>query len=379
VDVLSEVLRVVRLSGTIHLRGEFTRPWAFRSSSPDALPARLKPGAESITLLHVATSGRSWIACGSSPPIPIEAGDVIILARGDQHVMCSDLGLEPVPIKDIRAQLSPDRITVLEHGGGGEAARFVCGYLHSDQRFSHLLDALPALICVRVRSGSLILESVADGARIAEPITLEHEAGWWQAVIDHLIREATLPGPGNRAVLSRLSELLFMEVVRWQLTHATAGHRGWLAGLNDPQVGRVLNLLHAEPARSWTVEELAQRAAISRAGLASRFVELVGETPIQYLTGWRMHLARRLLSESTLSLAEIGSRVGYDSEAAFNRAFSRVVGSPPGAWRQAKALSQANEREQPDRKTTDATADCQYQAWARPAASAVRWWRRSEG
>jgi len=128
-----------------------------------------------------------------------------------------------------------------------------------------------------------------------------------------------------------------MEVLRWQLSYATKEHRGWLAGLNDLQVGRVLTLLHAEPAHSWTVEELAHRAAISRAALAKRFVDVVGETPIQYLTGWRMHLARRLLSESPLGLAEIASRVGYDSEAAFNRAFRRVVGIPPAGWRHAKA------------------------------------------
>jgi AraC-like DNA-binding protein len=145
-------------------------------------------------------------------------------------------------------------------------------------------------------------------------------------------------------VLARLSELLFMEVVRWQLSHATEGHGGWLAGLNDPQVGRAIALLHAEPARAWTVEELAQRAAISRAALAKRFVDLVDETPMQYLIGWRMHLARRLLGESTLGLTEIASRVGYDSEAAFNRAFRRVVGTPPATWRQAKAAAQRESR-----------------------------------
>jgi transcriptional regulator GlxA family with amidase domain len=159
---------------------------------------------------------------------------------------------------------------------------------------------------------------------------------WWRASIDRLNVEATRPGQGNRAVLARLSELLFMEVVRWQLSYISKGHGGWLAGLNDPQVGGALTLLHANPERPWTVEELAQQVASSRAALAKRFVDLVGETPIQYLAGWRMHLARRLLRESALSLAQIGSRVGYESEAAFNRAFRRVVGTPPAAWRQSK-------------------------------------------
>jgi hypothetical protein len=213
-DVLSEVLRVVRLSGAIHFRGEFTRPWAFMSSSPDMLPARLEPSAESITPFHVTTSGRSWLSRGKLPPVALEMGDVIVIPRGDQHVMASDPGLTPIPIKEIYAQPMRDRITVLKHGGGGEETGFICGYLHSDQRFSPLLDAMPAFLCIRVRNGALILEAAADDLRISKPITLEHDAGWWQASIDHLIREATRPGPGNRALLARLSELLFMEVVR---------------------------------------------------------------------------------------------------------------------------------------------------------------------
>jgi AraC family transcriptional regulator, alkane utilization regulator len=344
-DVLSEVLRVVRLSGAVHFRGQFTRPWAFMSSSPDMLPARLRPGAESITPFHVAISGRCWLTCGKFPPVALEAGDVIVLARGDQHVMASDPGLEPIPIKEIYAQPQQDRITVLSHGGGGEETGFICGYLYSDQRFAPLLDAMPAVLCIRVRSEALLLEAATDDLRMTKPIKVEHEAAWWQAAIAHLIREATQPGPGNRAVLGRLSEMLFMEIVRWQLSHVNEGRRGWLAGLNDPQVGRVLTLLHAEPARPWTVGELAKHAAMSRAALARRFVELIGETPMEYLIAWRMHLARRLLGESPLSLADIAARVGYNSEAAFNRAFRRVVGMPPVTWRQSRAISQQLENE----------------------------------
>jgi AraC family transcriptional regulator, alkane utilization regulator len=140
-DVLSEVLRVIRLSGAVHFIGKFTEPWAFMSSSPDMLPARLEPGAESITPFHVMVSGSCWLSCGKLPPIALETGDVFLIARGDQHVMASDLGLIPVPIKQIYAQPSRDEITVLRHGGGGEETRFICGYLHSDQRFSPLLDA----------------------------------------------------------------------------------------------------------------------------------------------------------------------------------------------------------------------------------------------
>ena len=153
--------------------------------------------------------------------------------------------------------------------------------------------------------------------------------------------------------------IAFLDVLRWQLSCATDARYGWLAGLNDPQVGKALTLLHAEPARPWTVEELAKRVAISRAGLAKRFVDLVGETPMQYLTGWRMHLARRLLIESPLGLAEIASRVGYDSEAAFNRAFRRVAGVPPASWRKTKASAGHTEDEPMDRDT--ATRDSRIQ------------------
>jgi AraC-like DNA-binding protein len=337
-DVLSEVLRVVRLSGAIHICAEFTRPWAILTSPPEMLASRLLLGAEAIIPFHIATAGGGWLSLGKVAPIAIEAGDVVVFARGAQHVLASGPNLTPVPIRDIYRP-SPGQITVLRHGGGGEASRFVCGFLHSDQRFGPLLDAMPALTCVRVRDGAIRLETFTETGRYAEPITLDQDPRWWTAAIDHLVSEAARPGPGNHVVLARLSELLFMEVVRWQLTYISEGRGGWLAGLDDRHVGRALSLLHAEPARAWTVEELAHEAAISRAAFAKRFADLVGEAPMQYLAGWRMHLARRQLRESTLGLAEIAARVGYESEAAFSRAFRRLVGVPPASWRQANAPS----------------------------------------
>jgi AraC family transcriptional regulator, alkane utilization regulator len=340
-DVLSEVLRVIRVSGAVHFNVEFMRPWSVMTTPPDLLASRLMPGAEAITLFHLATNAGCWIMWGKLDPIRIEPGDVLVFPRGDQHVMTSDPGMAPVPIASIFPKVQAEQITWVKHGGDGEGTRFVCGYLHSDQRFGPLLDAMPAFICVRVRDGRVVLDAFSETERYAEPVTLGQEAGWWQAATAQLIAEALRPGPGNRAMLARLSELLFMEVVRWQLTHVTEGRRGWLAGLNDPHVSRALTLLHAEPARSWTVEELADRAGISRAALGKRFVDLVGEAPMQYLAGWRMHLARRLLRDSSLSLAEIAARVGYESEASFNRAFSRLVGAPPGTWRQSKGGAEA--------------------------------------
>jgi AraC-like DNA-binding protein len=366
-DVLSEVLRVVRLSGAIHFCAEFSRPWAILTSPPEMLASRLVPGAEAVIPLHIATAGRCWLSWGKVDPIPIEVGDVVVFARGAQHILASEPGVRPVPIKDIYRP-SPDQITVLRHGGGGEECRFVCGFLHSDQRFGPLLDAMPSLTCVRVRDSALLLEAFTDTGRLAEPLTLDQDPQWWKAAIDHLVHETAKPGPGNRAVLARLSELLFMETVRWQLSYISEGRRGWLAGLNDTHVGRALSRLHAEPARPWTVEELAQQAGISRAALAKRFVHLVGETPMQYLASWRMHLARRQLRESTLGLAEIAARVGYESETAFSRAFRRLVGVPPATWRQANA----SQSDHANGSSTDKHNDLQLAGLASPAPPTSR-------
>ncbi len=335
-DVLSEVLRVVRISGAIHFCAEFTHPWAILSSPPEMLAGRLFPGAEAITPFHMATSGQCALSWGSVAPIAFEAGDVVVFARGAQHVLASQADIEPVPIKDIYRP-SSERIAVLQHGGGGMESRFICGFLHSDQRFAPLLDTMPALTIVRIRDGALLLEAYTDTGRYAEPVRLQESPGWWQAAIAHLESEASRSGPGNRAVLARLSELLFMEVLRWQLTYLSNGHSGWLAGLNDKHVGRALSLMHADPARPWTVDDLAREAGISRAALAKRFVDLVGDSPMQYLAGWRMHLARSLLRESNVGIAQLAARVGYESEAAFSRAFRRAVGIPPATWRDANA------------------------------------------
>ena len=339
-DVLSEVLRVVRLSGAIHFCGEFTQPWAFLSTEPHMTAARLKLPEGSVTQFHVCVDGNCWVTPGRLEPIRVEAGDVVIFPRGDQYVMGSDPALAPVPISEIYPQPMTDHVTTLKHGGGGTLTRFICGYLQSDQQFDPLLRSLPVVLWVRSRNGELVLETLDRTGKRAEPIDNTGEAEWWQASVRYLISETVQSGPGNRAVLARLAETLFVEVLRWQFRYAAHG-QGWLAGLADPQIGRVLSVLHALPNRPWTVNELATEAAMSRAVLAKRFVALVGQSPIQYLAEWRMHLARHLLRESTFAISEIAERVGYESEAAFSRAFRRLVGVPPAAWRQNRAQNKA--------------------------------------
>jgi AraC family transcriptional regulator, alkane utilization regulator len=334
-DVLSEVLRVVRLSGAVHFVGEFSEPWAFETSPPQMAAARLKVPEGSVTPFHVCMEGRCTVVSGGLPPVLIETGDVIVFPRGDQHVMASEAKIAPVPIQRIYSRPSTERITVLKYGGGGHVSRFICGYLQSDQQFDPLLSSLPAVLCVRARDGRILLETHDEGGSRLHTIERPRELEWWSATVRFLIGETAAPGPGNRAVLARLAESLFVELLRWLFRHSVRGH-GWLAGLRDPQVGRVLSLLHALPNRPWTVDELAREVGYSRAALAKRFRELVGQSPIQYLASWRMHLARDLLRESTLGIGEIAGRIGYESEAAFNRAFRRAVGLPPAAWRLSK-------------------------------------------
>jgi len=330
-DVLSEVLRVVRLSGAVHFIGEFSEPWAFETSPPQMAAARLKVPEGSVTPFHVCMEGRCTVVSGGLPPMFIEADDVIVFPRGDQHLMSGEVRIAPVPIHQIYSRPSTERITVLKHG----VSRFICGYLQSDQQFDPLLSSLPAVLCVRARGGTLRLETYDEGGSKVYLIDQPRELEWWSASVRFLIGETAAPGPGNRAVLARLAESLFVQLLRWLFQHSVRGH-GWLAGLHDPQVGRVLSLLHALPDRSWTVDELAREVGSSRATLARRFLELVGQSPIQYLASWRMHLARDLLRETTLGVGEVAGRIGYESEAAFNRAFRRAVGVPPAAWRLSK-------------------------------------------
>lgn len=339
-DVLSEALRVVRLSGAIHFLAELRHPWAFSSSSHEILAARLKLPHGSVTPFHVFIEGGCYVTSGEHQPVRVERGDVIIFPRADVHILASEIGLPPVPIKDIYSKPSREQITIVRYGGSGAPARFICGFLHLDQRFDPLLNSLPDVLCVRYRDTGLTLETLGRSGRTNLRFEHHREANWWSASLDYLINEVAAPEPGHHAMLARLTEALFVQVLRWQLRYAAENYGGWLAGLHDPQIGRVLALIHASPERAWTVDELAKAVAMSRAALAKRFVDLVDQSPIQYLAGWRMHLAKSLLSESTLGVAEIGGQIGYASEAAFSRAFRRVVGTPPASWRQANHCSE---------------------------------------
>jgi AraC-like DNA-binding protein len=332
-DVLSDVLRVIRLSGAVFFVAEFSSPWAIESPPSKSLASLIMPSAKCFTLFHVLAAGTCWVKVKDEPPLKMEAGDVLVVPQGDEHVMGSDLAQKPVPMKVLIPEIPWPGMPTLIHGSGGEVAQFVCGYLHCDQEFNPLFSALPRLLCVRSREGSVVLEPVGAENKSAHRAVPFQTGTWLNTTLYYLIKEAQAQNSSNQLMLARLTELMFVEVLRHYMQELPPDQKGWLAGLKDPSVNRAIALLHAQPARAWTVEDLARDAGVSRSALAGRFTDLIGESPMRYLTTWRIHLAKQLLCEGNHSMAEVAERVGYESEYAFNRAFKREVGEPPAAWR----------------------------------------------
>jgi AraC-like DNA-binding protein len=312
-DALSETLRVVRLVGAIFIQGRFTAPWCYQSPTADSAAPFLEPGAERVVIFHLITEGECYVELGDAPPVRLTAGDAILFPQGDAHRMCSEPGLPPAKASRLDALLTR-RPRTLVYGGGGAATRLVCGYLACDARLARMLLAgLPPMVRVSVRGSN---------------------AGvWLEASLRYALSEARSPRPGGAGVLAKLAEVLFIEVLRLYMNEQSAGRTGWLAGVGDRIVGGALNALHARPAHAWTLEELAREAGTSRSVLAERFQHLVGSSPIQYLTQWRMLLAANLLCRSNAPLARIAEDVGYQTDTAFSRAFRREYGAPPAAWR----------------------------------------------
>jgi AraC-like DNA-binding protein len=329
-DLLSDVLRVVRLTGGIFFTARLFSTWSFRSPPARELARSLGLRAECVSLFHILAAGHCWIELEGVEPVEAEAGTIIMLPHAHPHVLTSRPGLEPVPLGPLLERISSERILQVEHGQGEETGRFVCGYLGCDQRFNPLIGALPTLLLVSPRRGLVAVEGPGERPRELEPAP---EDGWMEAMLHHTVQEAEAARPGSRAMLARLSELLFLTVLRQYVRRLSADESGWLGAVRNPEVGHALRLLHEEPQRSWTVEELAHAVRLSRSALGQRFTEMVGESPMRYLAGWRMQLAQRLLGRTDLSVEQVAARVGYGSGVAFHRAFKRHVGETPAAWR----------------------------------------------
>lgn len=314
-DPLSDLLRVVRLDGAFFYAVEAAEPWIVESAPAKELRPQILPTAEHLISYHILTGGRCYVRLSGEEPVELLPGDVIVFPHGDANVMSSG--------RDLRAPgvttSFPDRYphTVVLGDGGPPAATFVCGFLGCDRRpFNPLLAALPRLLHMRGMSNA-----------------------WLDGFARQVTREAQLGRPGADGVLTRLAELMFIELLRRYLEQLPQGQTGWLAGLRDEVVGRALALLHSRPGHPWTLEELAREAASSRSNLARRFAELVGQPPMEYLAQWRMQVAANLLTQGGGKIATIGREVGYDSEAAFSRAFKKATGMAPGAWREARSRS----------------------------------------
>ena len=311
-DPLSDLLRVVRLDGAFFYAVEAAEPWSVESAAAKELKPRILPTAEHLISYHILTQGRCYARLIDEEPVELLPGDVIVFPHGDANVMSSGRGL-----RDPGANTSsPDRYphTVVLGDGGPPAASFVCGFLGCDRRpFNPLLASLPRLLHMRGMSNA-----------------------WLDGFTRRLTEESQLGRPGADGVLTRLAELMFIELLRRYLEDLPQEQTGWLAGLRDEVVGRVLTLLHGRPGHPWTLDELAREANSSRSNLAKRFAELVGQPPMQYLAQWRMQVAANLLVQSGAKVATIGREVGYDSEAAFSRAFKKATGMAPGAWREAR-------------------------------------------
>jgi AraC-like DNA-binding protein len=262
----------------------------------------------------------------------MEAGDVVVFPRGEQHVMRSHPTARTTPLASVFSPGTYDEPPQLTFGGGGHTSRFVCGYLNCDQRFAPLVEGLPTMLLVRGRDDYSTIEAV-DASGVHPAVVPQGSGTWLGTTLKFTVNEARTTRPGNAAMLGRLTELMFVEILREYMQRLPAEHGGWLAGLNDPHVGKALRLLHADPARDWTVDDLAREVAVSRSVLAQRFTQLVGDAPMRYLAGWRMHVAKQMMRDGARNIQDVASRVGYDSEAAFNRAFKRATGSPPATWR----------------------------------------------
>jgi AraC-like DNA-binding protein len=320
-DVLSDVLRTVRLSGALFFPMKTSSPWVDEVPHAGTFASIVLPGAQHVVSYHIIRKGRCWAALRGQPAVRLEAGDVLVVPHGDPYVMSSAPGLRsdvpPQAVLEFFSQMASASapLEVIEGGGGPERAHVVCGFLGCDiHPFNPVLEALPRALYLRRRKAS------RAGDRLSHLVELA-------------LAEARAPRAGSRCVLLHLSELLFVEVVRRYLDSLSGSPTGWLAGLLDPVAGRALALLHNRPADPWSLERLAREVGVSRSLLALRFSELIGQPPMRYLTRWRIQLACRRLSDDVAKVSAVALNVGYRSEAAFSRAFKAVVGTSPAGWR----------------------------------------------
>jgi AraC-like DNA-binding protein len=315
VDVLSEVLKVVKLQGAMFYNGEFSSPWSLCSPASSTVAPYLAPGAGHVIIYHLLTAGHaSARLLDGEHRIALDAGDLVIFPHGDPHIIENGPPTKSVDMAKELARIVAQGLKLSRLGGGGEVTRFICGFMVCDPQLSQVfLGGLPPVFKVSIRNN-------ASGR-------------WLEDSIRFSVNEADASRAGGEAVLAKLSEVLFVETLRAYITHLPAEQTGWLAGARDAEVGKTLALMHRDPAHPWTIASLTKDSGVSRSVLAERFRHNLNESPMAYLTRWRLQLGAQMLTSTNYSVAQVAPEVGYESEAAFNRAFKREFTVPPARFR----------------------------------------------
>lgn len=313
-DAFSEILSGLKLSGAFYFSAEFSAPWSFSSPPSATLSELLGIGKAHLVIYHFLIEGAALVITDGET-VELRPGDVVILPNADSHHMCSGKGATAtLQSSAILAKIKSQDLSPVQAGGGGDPARFACGYMACDPYISRpILSGLPSIFKVNIRT--------------------DRSGQWLESSILHLVEEAGSGQVGSAAMLAKLSEALFVDTLRRYIAGLPAQQVGWLAGTRDVIVGKSLGLLHSRVAHPWTIADLADEVGISRSALVERFTRYLSEPPITYLMRWRLQLAARSLEMTSRGVAEIAAEVGYESEAAFNRAFKREFGHPPGKYR----------------------------------------------
>ncbi len=313
-DALSDVLRVARLTGGVFLHTEFYEPWCMVAQLTPGYCAPFLGPTSDLILYHYVAEGRLRVQVGDEEPFELATGEVVMFPRNDIHLLGSQLDMPPVVASDVIVPSANGGLYAIRLGGDGARTRLICGFLGCESVEGNLLiSTLPSALRLNVEKGSA--------------------ADWIRSTFQYAADEVATGRPGSETVLAKLSELLFVEAVRRYAESLPEDETGWLAGLRDRYVAQALALLHRDIARAWTVDELGREVGLSRSALAERFTRLIGVAPMHYLGNWRMQVAAQELRNSSASLIEIANRIGYESEAAFSRAFKKAFRTAPATWR----------------------------------------------
>jgi len=333
-DALSEVLRAVKLDSAFFFNAEFSAPWSFRSPNSCKLAPYINQSCGHVIVYHLLIDGRAYAQLGDER-IAIVPGDVVICPHGDAHAFESEPCPNGVDGEGELQRIFTRGLKLSRMGGGGDVARFICGFMVCEASLSQLfLAGLPPMFKVNIRQ--------------------DQSGQWLENSIRFSLADGEASGEGTEAVLAKLSETLFIETLRRYIRSSPEAQTGWLAGARDARIGKVLALMHRQTATGWTVSSLANEAGISRSVLAKRFRQYLGEGPLSYLTRWRLQVGAQMLSSTGDSVAQIASKVGYDSEQAFNRAFKRKFGDPPARYRKER-------RENRPKQSADTLTDAMRQ------------------